>query len=640
MAGAGRDRADVAPGFPHAWFDRPIADLFGEQVRRDPGALAVQGARGAVAYGVLAASAHRIAHAVLAARGPDSEPIALLFEHDAPVLAAILGVLEAGKAYVALDPHFADVRLTAILADSQAPLVIADAAHRERARALARPTGAPVLDAEELDAGRSADPVGLAVSPHAPGCIAYTSGSTGEAKGVVGDHRSISHRAMVLINTARVRPGDRLSLMESVGVGGSFRGVFGALLAGAATFPLDVRAAGAGAIAPWLARERVTICMTASSIFRHVAAALPEGRHFPDLRYIGVGREPVLQSDVELFRSRFSPGCVLVNVMGSAEAGTMRELVVGHPALPDEDLGPDAHVLPAGHAVADKEVLLLDDDGRPVPPGEIGEIVVRSAFLARGYWRRPDLDAAVFSPAAPGSPGRVCRTGDLGRMLRGELLMHLGRKDARAKLRGRFVDAAEIEAALMACAGVQAAAAIVREDRPGDQRLVAYVVPQKTAAGPALTPGDVLRAARARLDASLASSAVVFLDALPLAPNGKIDRRALPAPPATRVRSAGPPVAPRTRIEAEVLRVWADVLALDDIGVHEHFVELGGTSLVAGRIATLVSERFGVDLPARELLDAPTVADMAVVVTAHLLGRLDPDAAERGLAGGEASADG
>jgi acyl carrier protein len=320
--------------------------------------------------------------------------------------------------------------------------------------------------------------------------------------------------------------------------------------------------------------------------------------------------------------------------MGSAEAGTMRELVVGHSALPDEDLGPDGHSLPAGHAVADKEVLLLDDDGRPVPPGEIGEIVVRSDFLARGYWRRPDLDAAVFSPVAPGSPGRVCRTGDLGRLLPGALLMHLGRKDTRAKLRGRFVDASEIEAALVAWA------AVVREDRPGDQRLVAYVVPQKTAEGPALTPGDVLRAARARLDASLAPSAVVFLDALPLAPNGKIDRRAFPAPPRMRVRSDGPPAGPRTRIEAEVLRVWADVLALDDIGVQEHFVELGGTSLVAGRIATLVSERFGVDLPARELLDAPTVADMAVVVTARLLGRLDPEAVERGLAGGEASAGG
>ena len=315
----------------------------------------------------------------------------------------------------------------------------------------------------------------------------------------------------------------------------------------------------------------------------------------------------------------------------------MRELVVGHPARPDEDLGPDSHILPAGHAVADKEVLLLDDDGRPVAPGEMGEIVVRSDFLARGYWRRPDLDAAVFSPVEPGSPGRACRTGDLGRMLPGELLMHLGRKDARAKLSGRFVDASEIEAALMACPGVQAAAAVVREDRPGDQRLVAYVVPQKTAAGPALTPGDVLRAARARLDASLALSAVVFLDALPLAPNGKIDRRALPAPPRTRARSDGPPAAPRTDIEADVLRVWAGVLALDEVGVHDDFLDLGGTSLVAGQIAARVSERFGVQLLAQQLLEAPTVADMAVVVTAHLLGRLGRDAAERGLAAGEAS---
>jgi len=146
----------------------------------------------------------------------------------------------------------------------------------------------------------------------------------------------------------------------------------------------------------------------------------------------------------------------------------------------------------------------------------------------------------------------------------------------------------------------------------------------------------VQRVVRTRLDASLVPSSVVFLEALPLTPNGKVDRRALPAPPRTRPLLDGPPIPPRTRIEADVHRVWAEVLELDDIGVHDNFVELGGTSLLAGGIAALVSQRFAVEIPPRSLLEAPTIADMAVVVTAHLLSRVDPGALERGLAAGEA----
>ncbi len=601
--------------YPRAWLDRPLGAIFAAQAERHPGALAARSARREVSYGELAAEVNRLARALLAARGPGNEPIALLFEHDVGVLAAILGVLAAGKAYVALDPHFPAPRLAALLGDCRARLIICDAAHRERARELADHTDAAVLDADGLSSRLSAAPVGLEVSPRAPACIAYTSGSAGEPKGVVGDHRSIGHRAMILVETARVGPGDRLSLLESVGVGGSFRGIFGALLTGAATFPFDVRREGVDAIGAWLAREHITVCMAAASVFRQFAAALPDGGHCPALRYLGIGREPVLRSDVELFRSRFGPRCALVNVMGSAETGTICELPID-PTTPLDEIAPPGQVVPVGHAVRDTEVLLLDDGGQPVTPGEVGEIVVRSDFLSVGYWGRPDLDAAVFSPSAPGAAGRVCRTGDLGRRLADGRLIHLGRKDSRAKLRGHFFDAALVEAALLLGDGVRAAVVAMREDRPGDQRLVAYVVPEK---GGAVTSTEIQRAARARLDPALVPAAVVILEALPLAPNGKVDRGALPAPPRVRPALLGRPETPRTPVEREIERVWAASLELPEVGVHDDFVELGGTSLVAGRIAALVSQRLGVEIPARALLEASTVSAMAVAVTAHLL---------------------
>jgi acyl-coenzyme A synthetase/AMP-(fatty) acid ligase len=441
-------------------------------------------------------------------------------------------------------------------------------------------------------------------------------------KGVLGTHRSILHRVMLFVNGARIVPSDRLSLVESVGVGGSFRAVFGSLLAGACVAPFDVRAEGADAIVPWLQREAITVCTLASSVFRHFAGALPPGDHFPALRYVAVGREPVLATDVDLFHTRFAPSCVLVNVMGSAEAGTMCELVI------ERDTPISDGVLPAGHPVADKEILLLGEDGREVGPGEAGEIVVRSEFLAAGYWRRPDLDAQVFPRDPAGA--RLCRTGDLGRRLPDGSLLHLGRKDARAKLHGRFVDVAEIEAALLQHPGVTGAAVVVRETRPGDQRLVAYVVAPVT---PPPTATALRRHVEAARPGQPAPSSVVFLDALPQTPNGKIDRRALADPGRERPALPTPYAGPGTPVEEEVARIWAAVLDLDAIGIDDDFADLGGTSLLAGRIAARVGQSFGVDFPVPRLLEARCVREMAVVVVAQMLEPMDERARDR-LVGG------
>ena len=459
------------------------------------------------------------------------------------------------------------------------------------------------------------------MSPRAGACLAYTAGSTGVPKGVLGDHRSILHRVMVFVNGARIVPTDRLSLLESVAVGGSFRAVFGSLLAGACVVPFDVRAEGADAIAPWLRREAISVCTLAASVFRHFAGALPPGEHFPTLRHVAVGREPVLKTDVDLFRARFAPGCVLVNVMGSAEAGTMCELVIDR-ATPVAD-----GVVPVGHPAPDKEILLLGEDGREVPPGETGEIVVRSEFLAVGYWRRPDLDAQVFPRDETGA--RLCRTGDVGRRLPDDRLVHLGRKDARAKLHGRFVDPSEVEAALLQHPSVRSAAAVVREARPGDQRLVAYVVATGT---PRPTVSDVRRHVEGRLGEHAVPSSVVYLDALPQTANGKIDRHALPLPGRERPALATVYTPPRTTVEEEVARIWAETLDLDTVGVDDDFAELGGTSLLAGRIASRVRERFRVEISVPVLLETPRVADMAVVVLARLLDSVEPGARD-GLLG-------
>jgi amino acid adenylation domain-containing protein len=599
--------------FPRADLELPIGALFERQAARHPHRVAVESRRQTVTYAELDAAANRVAGAVLRRRGPGNEPIALLFEHDAPVLAAILGALKAGKIYVALDPHQSGPRLAAILADSEAPLIVCDAAHLARGRELAGGS-LEVLDATALG-GDPAEPPGLPVAARTPACIYYTSGSTGEAKGVVGDHRYVTHRTMVFVNNARVTPADRLGLTESVGVGGSVRALYGALLTGAAVVPFDPRAEGVDAIAAWLADQRITLCGLAASVFRHVAGALPAGPHFPALRHLAIGRETVAVGDIELHRTRLSPGCVLINLMGSAETGTLSEMVLDATTRLDEG------GVPVGYPIPDKNVLLIGDDGEPAPPGEPGEIVVRSEFLALGYWRRPDLDAKVFFPDPRGGAARLCRTGDLGRFRDDGCLIHLGRKDARAKVRGQRVDLAGIESVLREHPGVQGAVASIREDRPGVERLVAHVVP---AAAGTLTVGELQALVRDRLGTAAVPSAFGFVDALPLAPNGKVDRRALPAPPSVRPPLATTYVAPRSPVEEAVARIWAEALDVDAVGIHDDFLELGGTSLLAGRITSAICAGLGVEIPAPALLEAPRVADMAAVVVGHLAAAFEP----------------
>jgi len=268
------------------------------------------------------------------------------------------------------------------------------------------------------------------------------------------------------------------------------------------------------------------------------------------------------------------------------------------------------------------EVLLLDEDGTAVRPDDIGEIAIRSRYLSPGYWRRPDLTAAAFRPDPAGGPERIYRTGDLGRRLPDGCLVHLGRKDFQVKIRGFRVEVAEVEGALLSLPTVQEAVVVAREDRPGDRRLVAYLVPT---ARPAPTVTALRQTLAAVVPDYMLPAAYVLLDALPKTPGGKVDRRALPPPGRTRPALDQPLVAPRTPVEATVGAIWQEVLGLDELGIHDNFFDLGGHSLAASQVLARVTETLHVDLPLRVLFAAPTVAGVAVAVVQGLMQDVAPD---------------
>jgi amino acid adenylation domain-containing protein len=604
----------ATPPLPRDAGDASVPERFRDSARRHPAALAVRAAGQELPYAGLDAAANGIAHALIDRRGPGEEPIAVLLGKSPRLIAAFLGVLAAGKAFLPLDPSFPASRLARICASSGTPLLVTESAHAELARSLGLPASA-VLDLDATPAAPATDPPSVAVTAESLATILYTSGSTGDPKGVAQSHRGVLHDAVNLIDRIRVAPGDRLSLILAAGTVGSIRDILAALLTGASVHPFDLPAEGFAALGRWISDERITYVNVVVTLFRHLVAALPGRARLDTVRVFRCGSEALAAADVAAFRRHFAPRCVLFTGFSATETGTATWLF-----FPAEEAPDDGRVT-AGHGAPGYEVLVLDEARRPVPPGEVGEVAIRSAFLPLGYWRRPDLTAGVFLPDPEGSDARVYLTGDLGRIRPGDGALELGgRRDATVKIHGARVDLTEIELALQDVPGVRQAAVVMRERSPGDPRAVAYVAPS-VPPGPAVE--DMRRHLRQRLPGYMMPAAFVTLPALPSTPGGKLDRRALPEPDWS---GAAPFVAPRTPVEELLASMWTDVLSVERIGVDDTFLDLGGDSLTALRLVTAIRDRFELDLPPARLLAAPTISAMALEITTSLAERLPPSA--------------
>jgi acyl-coenzyme A synthetase/AMP-(fatty) acid ligase/acyl carrier protein len=380
----------------------------------------------------------------------------------------------------------------------------------------------------------------------------------------------------------------------------------GALLNGAALFPFSVKEAGAIELAHWLSQEEITLCTMSPTTFRQFAEFPPHSVAFPALRMMNLSSEPVYRRDIELGRKYFSPSCIFVNTLGATEASWLAQYFVDSPSqIPRSNV-------PVGYATQDTRIVLQDGNGQAVGENEIGEIIVTSRYLSLGYWNSPALTESRFSPS--GEDERSYRTGDVGFMLPDGCLVHLGRKDFESKLRGYRIDIAEIEGALLEVDNIKEAVVMVREDRPGDQRLVAYIVPTSRSVH---CGSNIRRALGEVLPIHMIPSFFVVLETLPLLPSGKVDRRSLAAPSSSRPELSVPVVMPRTSVEAELSKIWENVLNIEPVGIHDHFLELGGHSLLATQILSRVLKTFDVKLPVQILLQAPTIAELAEVVVQH-----------------------
>jgi len=612
--------------FPLAETEQSIADRFEGQVRKHPDRVAVFDRDGSLTYAELNTRANCIAHYLANAGVAPGSRVVICLEKSAACIAAILGVLKAGHAYVPIDPSFPADRNQHIAADCDAAFVVTSAAHTASALALGFPKERLVSVTELLAAENVAlgwENPQLDVSADAPAYIIYTSGSTGKPKGVLQNQRGTLHGCMRRTNLQRITHTDRMSLFYSCSVMGSVYCIFGALLNGAALLPYDIKEEGLLDLARWIVEQKLTIYHSVASVFRQFAETFAGPIAATSVRLVIFGGERVLTSDVEAARTMFSRDVLFFTGLGSTETGTVRHFFIG----PETVIS--SRIVPIGYPVEGVDIVLSDECGVQVGTGTVGEINVVSRYLALGYWNDPVATAKVFS-SVPGRPElRSYRMGDMAELGPDGLLEHRGRRDFQVKIRGFRVEVGEIESILVSHAEVFEG--VVQAIEIGNEtQLVAYIVPRPFEDGrPPLTAKALRAFLREKLPAHMVPTLYAHLERLPKTPNGKVNRQALPAPLPSNALPEEPQEPAATATEAILLAICQDVVGRRVLGISENFFDVGGDSLSATRLAARVEKQFGVRLSMRTLFSARDLRALAVEIDLAKSNTLPP--ADAGL---------
>jgi len=582
--------------------DARVHRLVEAQARRTPEAEAVVASEGGgvLTYAELNARANRLArHLRKSGVGPEAR-VGVALGRSPELMVALLAVLKAGGAFVPLDPVYPPDRLRFMLGDAGVGVLIG------RGDLLALPPGgARVVDLGVDGPAIGREPEGDLEGGPAPdhaAYVLYTSGSTGTPKGVVVTHRNLVNHNLAAADLFGLGPADRVLQFCSVNFDIAIEEIFPAWIRGAAVVLRDDGFLDPAGFAQRVGAGRITVLDLPTAYWQAwVKAQAGLGEPIPTgLRLVVVGGEEAPASVLAVWRGLAGVGVRWINTYGPTEATIIATAF--EPGGGDET--PDRRGVPIGRPIANTRAYVLDGALRPVPVGLPGELFLGGSGVARGYLGRPSLTAAHFVPDPFGevAGARLYRTGDLARWRPDGTLEFLGRVDDQVKVRGFRVEPGEVEAALLARPDVRQAVVTVRDDGAGGS-LVAYV------AGPGLDP-KVLRAdLKGRLPRHMVPSSFVILDALPLTPAGKVDRRALPAPDPGRTPDAGSG-APRDPVEAKLLGVWEEVLGRK-VGVTDDFFDLGGHSLLAVRLMARVEEAFGRRVALADLLRGTTVEEFA-----------------------------
>lgn len=574
-----------------------IADLFAAQAARTPDTVAVIAQGRTLSYRELDEAANRLAHRLLQLGVRPDTLVGVAMGRSETLVVSLLGILKAGGAYVPLDPTYPQDRLSLVIEDSEMPVLLTTATSRAHLPPAA--AGLTILDAEDADLGReSAEAVASTATPAHIAYVIYTSGSTGKPKGVMVENRNVVNFFTGMDRAIGCGPGVWLAV-TSVSFDISVLELLWTLARG---FTVVVHGdEGSATIADEIARYHVTHLQMTPSLARMLTLDPRAYAALGSLKQMLLGGEAVPAALIHHLRQVFKGE--IHNMYGPTET------TIWSTTCRVEDVETSVSI---GKPIANTQIYMLDADLNPVPVGEIGELFIGGDGVARGYWRRPELTAERFVVIPALGAGRIYRTGDLARFLPDGNIDFLGRADYQIKLRGHRIEPGEIEALLEKSPGVRQAVVVLREDREGDKRLVAYLVAET--ADPASGAG--LRSALdTKLPDYMVPSAFVFLDELPLTGNGKIDRKALlKLPPPNLASAAAHSAEPANEMERTVARAWQQALGIPAVGLYENFFDLGAHSLTVAEAHAKLQEALGREIALLDLFQFTTVSALA----AHL----------------------
>lgn len=568
-----------------------IAESFVRVARDEADRIAVCTPAGQWTYAELLARSRAVASALLDQDGAGEGRVALLFEHGLHSVAAILGTILAGKAYVPMDAAYPLERMTTMLEDSGATALVFDAQNE----ALARQLGGGVrtrIDLSTLRPASLARPVEATPGEYA--YVLYTSGSTGAPKGVAQTQHNLLHHIDVWIRACAMGPEDRVSLQSAYGWDSAMQDTFAALLSGATLYPVRFKELGIEGLLRWLRGQAITVYHSTVPIFRAVSTVIRRERwRWPSLRVLALGGDLIHRQDIEAFEACFEPGSYVLNSYGATESSSV--LMNRH----DHGETLETEVFPVGKPVLRTRVELVGDEP------DRGEIIVYSEHIAPGYWGQPASEDPRFIVDAH---GRVCgyRSGDLG--IRGPdgRIRVSGRLDRQVKIDGIRVDPGEVEAALKALPTV-VDAVVVATMQGREHALVGYVVSSAS-------PWDAAaldRQLRARLPAHCVPRRLVAIEAFPLNAHGKLDYAALAAITPEDERGAGPIAAPSGPLERTLVEVWSSILGVARVGVDQSFFDLGGSSLKLAMVGSELRARTGIEVAMVTLYRYPSIRTLA-----------------------------
>jgi len=586
--------------------DQCVHQRVEQQAARTPNAVAVEYEGAALTYAELNARANRLAHHLRTFGVGADVLVGVCVERSLELVVALLAILKAGGAYVPLDPGYPAERLAFMLGDTQAPVVLTQAMLRDRlpagtARVLCLDRDAPTWS----DA--SVDNPAPAAGPQHLAYVIYTSGSTGRPKGVMMPHGPICNLLAWQTRTSSVINAPRTLQLAPVGFDVSVQEIFSTLwMGGTLVLIPDEMRRDPEALLETLDKSSVARLFLTFTALQQIAESADVRRCAPrQLReVIAAGEQLRITPAIARWLDAL-PGCRLYNQYGPTET----HVVTAHSAL--EAPSRSWPILPPiGRPIANARLYVLDEFRQPVPIGTPGELYVGGEGIARGYWNRPELTAERFGPDpfSTASGSRLYRTGDRVRYRADGTVEFLGRLDDQVKLRGYRIELGEIEAVLAQQPSVHEATVLLRDDVPGDPRLVAYVVVSDS-----IRDAELRSALKRKLPDYMLPAAFVRLAALPLAPSGKIDRKALPSPEYGESGATAHP--PRSAVEDVLARIWCELLHLPQVGIHDNFFDIGGHSLLAMRVVARVRDVFGVELPVRTLFESPTIAELCREVT-------------------------